>query len=195
MGIFCKVLCIFNTVSNCIFSFTSPGATIMRNNHHTTNAAKCVGNIVRFCKEDGARYVKACEINDTLRNSLYNECNVIAPDFLTVQREQVADITYIIMNPPFSSVEKHILHAWEVAPYGCTILALCPSSRFSHCYGDDQKLKELADLYGSREELGDVFNTSTAYRIRKLHLSICIFSCWVRIAIVLLLFLGLPWCT
>ena len=36
------------------------------------------GNIVRFCKEDGARYVKACEINDTLRNSLYNECNVIA---------------------------------------------------------------------------------------------------------------------
>ena len=122
------------------------------------------GNIVRFCKEDGARYVKACEINDTLRNSLYNECNVIAPDFLTVQREQVADINYIIMNPPFSTVEKHILHAWEVAPDGCTILALCPSSRFSHCYGDDQKLKELADLYGSREELGDVFNTSTADR-------------------------------
>ena len=72
------------------------------------------GNIVRFCKEDGARYVKACEINDTLRNSLYNECNVIAPDFLTVQREQVADITYIIMNPPFTSVEKHILHAISI---------------------------------------------------------------------------------
>ena len=104
------------------------------------------GNIVRFCKEYGARYVKACEINDTLRNSLYNECNVIAPDFLTVQREQVADITYIIMNPPFSSVEKHILHAWEIAPDGCTILALCPSSRFAHCPGDDTKLKELADL-------------------------------------------------
>ena len=74
------------------------------------------GNIVRFCKEDGARYVKACEINDTLRNSLYNECNVIAPDFLTVQREQVADINYIIMNPPFTTVEKHILHAWENTP-------------------------------------------------------------------------------
>lgn len=56
------------------------------------------GNIVRFCKEDGARYVKACEINDILRNALYNECNVIAPDFLMVQREQVADVTHIIMN-------------------------------------------------------------------------------------------------
>ena len=122
------------------------------------------GNIVRFCKEDGARYVKACEINDTLRNSLYNECNVIAPDFLTVQREQVADITHIIMNPPFTTVEKHILHAWEIAPDGCTILALCPSSRFAHCYGEDKKLKELADLYGSREELGDVFNVATADR-------------------------------
>lgn len=122
------------------------------------------GNIVRFCKEDGARYVKACEINDTLRNSLYNECNVIAPDFLTVQREQVADVTHIIMNPPFTTVEKHILHAWEIAPDGCTILALCPSSRFVHCYGEDKKLKELADLYGSREELGDVFNIATADR-------------------------------
>lgn len=122
------------------------------------------GNIVRFCKEDGARYVKACEINDTLRNSLYNECNVIAPDFLTVRREQITDVTYIIMNPPFTSVEKHILHAWEVAPDGCTILALCPSSRFVHCYGEDKKLKELADLYGSREELGDVFNIATADR-------------------------------
>ena len=123
------------------------------------------GDIVRYCKQDGARYVKACEINDVLRNALYNECNVIAPDFLTVQREQVADINYIIMNPPFTTVEKHILHAWEIAPDGCTILALCPSSRFRFgCYGDDKKLKELADLYGSREELGDVFNTSTADR-------------------------------
>lgn len=122
------------------------------------------GDIVRYCKQDGARYVKACEINDVLRSALYNECNVIAPDFLTVQREQVADINFIIMNPPFTSVEKHILHAWEIAPDGCTILALCPSSRFKSFYGDDKKLKDLTDLYGSREDLGDVFNTSTADR-------------------------------
>lgn len=130
------------------------------------------GDIVRYCKQDGARYVKACEINDVLRSALYNECNVIALDFLTVQREQVADINYIIMNPPFSTVEKHILHAWEIAPDGCTILALCPSSRFTHCYGDDKKLKELADLYGSREELGDVFNISTADRRTEAEISL-----------------------
>lgn len=28
------------------------------------------GDIVRYCKQDGARYVKACEINDVLRLSL-----------------------------------------------------------------------------------------------------------------------------
>lgn len=130
------------------------------------------GNIVRYCKEQGARYVKACEINDTLRNSLYNECCVIGSDFLGVNREQVADVTHIIMNPPFSSVEKHILHAWEIAPDGCTIISLCPSSRFVSRYGDAKQLTEVIDLYGSREELGNVFNVPTADRRTNANISV-----------------------
>ena len=130
------------------------------------------GNIVRYCKEQGARYVKACEINDTLRNSLYNECCVIGSDFLGVNREQVADVTHIIMNPPFSSVEKHILHAWEIAPDGCTLISLCPSSRFVSRYGDAKQLAEVIDLYGSREELGNVFNVPTADRRTNANISV-----------------------
>ena len=122
------------------------------------------GDIVRYCKEQGARCVKACEINDTLRTALYNECYVVAADFLTVSREQVADVTHIIMNPPFTNVVRHILHAWDIAPDGCTIITLCPSSRFSCNYGEIKKLKEIIDLYGAREELGNVFNIEAADR-------------------------------
>lgn len=122
------------------------------------------GNLVKFCKEQGARYVKACEINDTLRAALHSLCLVIAPDFLSVQREQVADVTHIVMNPPFTNVEKHILHAWEIAPDGCTIIALCPSSRFAYPCGEAKKLAEMIDLYGIRENLGDVFNSAQADR-------------------------------
>lgn len=122
------------------------------------------GNLVKFCKESGARYVKACEINDTLRASLHSQCLVIAPDFLTVGRNQVADVTHIVMNPPFTNVERHILHAWEIAPDGCTVIALCPSSRFRYPCGDAKKLAELIDLYGIRENLGDCFNTAQADR-------------------------------
>ena len=101
------------------------------------------GDIVRYCKEQGARCVKACEINDTLRTALYNECYVVAADFLTVSREQVADVTHIIMNPPFTNVVRHILHAWDIAPDGCTIITLCPSSRF---YAVMEKLRSYRKL-------------------------------------------------
>lgn len=130
------------------------------------------GNLVKFCQEMGARYVKACEINDTLRASLHSQCLVIAPDFLTVGRNQVADVTHIVMNPPFTNVEKHILHAWEIAPDGCTIIALCPSSRFAYPCGDAKKLAECIDLYGIREELGDVFNCAQADRKTSANVSV-----------------------
>lgn len=122
------------------------------------------GNLVKFCKEMGARYVKACEINDTLRAALFSQCLVIAPDFLTVGRDQVADVTHIVMNPPFTNVSRHILHAGDIAPDGCTIIALCPSSRFTYMAGDTKKLAEVIDLFGTREDVGDVFNAATADR-------------------------------
>ena len=37
-------------------------------------------------------------------------------DFLTVKSEQISHIDFIVMNPPFSNADKHILHAYEIAP-------------------------------------------------------------------------------
>lgn len=57
-----------------------------------------------------------CEIHPDLSKIAATKCKLIASDFLTVKSEQVSHIDAIIMNPPFSADEKHILHAWEIAP-------------------------------------------------------------------------------
>lgn len=53
------------------------------------------------------------------------------------------------------------MHAWEIAPSGCTIIALCNSTNVNAtCYREYRKLQEVVKLYGSSEFLGDVFSTS-----------------------------------
>lgn len=126
------------------------------------------GNIVRFCKNQGAREILACEINDTLRSSLFaiEGCEVIGSDFFDLTSEQVIGVNYIVMNPPFSNIEKHILHAWEIAPPGCTIITLCPSSRFNweKQYTENIEIRETINLYGFSHDLGKVFSDSSAER-------------------------------
>ena len=67
----------------------------------------------------------------------------------------------IVMNPPFSADERHILHAWEIAPPGCEIVALC---NWNTCEGFYRRLQlQLASLvegYGSKENLGECFATA-----------------------------------
>ena len=43
-------------------------------------------------------------------------------DFLTLEKTDVSHFDFIIMNPPFSTQNDHILHAWEIAPAGCQIV-------------------------------------------------------------------------
>ena len=50
------------------------------------------GNIVRWCKQHGAREVVACEIDDYLRRIVSQECRVIASDFRKLRREDVAGV-------------------------------------------------------------------------------------------------------
>ncbi len=119
------------------------------------------GNIVKWLKENGAGEIIACEKDPHLRKLLAGECCLIAGDFLTVTPEQVSHIDYIVMNPPFSDGVRHIQHAFEIAPAGCTIIALCNSSNLEHRYtGARQELYELVELYGCSEYLGTVFDTA-----------------------------------
>ncbi|MDR1594629.1 MAG: hypothetical protein LBS43_09145, partial [Prevotellaceae bacterium] len=58
-----------------------------------------------------------------------------------------------------SADEKHILHAWEIAPNGCTIISLC-NNNTAH-YPRNSKQREIAELirtYGRSESFGECFS-------------------------------------
>jgi hypothetical protein len=116
------------------------------------------GDIVDYCAGAGAM-VSACEIEPDLQTILFGKCRVIAPDFLTLTSDQISHIDLIIMNPPFSADEKHINHAFDIAPPGCKIIALCNFETLNNRYSSSRRrLSSLVNEYGSYENLGDCFS-------------------------------------
>lgn len=133
--------------------YTLEGKTILE-----PSAGK--GDIVDYCIGAGANVI-ACEKHPDLLTIVAAKCPVIAGDFLTVTSEQVSHIDMIVMNPPFSSDEKHILHAWEIAPAGCKIVALCNAETLEKTYSYSRKeLKSVVDSYGNWRNIGGVFAKS-----------------------------------
>lgn len=119
------------------------------------------GNIVDFLQKNGAKKVIACEINTKLQAIIAGKCELIASDFLTVTPDMISHIDMIVMNPPFSAEEAHILHAWDIAPEGCEIISLCNSSLLSRNYYERrEKIRELIDNNGNSQCLGEVFKTA-----------------------------------
>lgn len=120
------------------------------------------GNIVDWLKENGAAEVIACENDKHCQKLLAGKCRLIAEDFLTVTSEQVSHVDMIVMNPPFSHGAEHILHAFEIAPAGCTIIALCNSRNIDEYnrYESNRTLTEIVDMCGFSERLGNVFNNA-----------------------------------
>jgi predicted RNA methylase len=119
------------------------------------------GNIVDFLKESGAKEVLACEIDQSLRKILSGKCHIIENDFLKLTPEKVSHLDLIVMNPPFLADEKHILHAYDIAPAGCLIISLCNLSLIKNSYSQARKqVAEIVKYYGRSESLGDCFSTS-----------------------------------
>lgn len=119
------------------------------------------GNIVGRLAELGAKEVLACENDPNMRAILRDKpCELIAEDFLTLRAEDVPHVDLICMNPPFSRDMDHILHAWEIAPEGCTIIALCNAShigRHGYCNEKRQRFLEVIEDHGLAEDIGQVF--------------------------------------
>lgn len=119
------------------------------------------GNIVKWLKENGAKEVLTCEFNNDLAEIIKTKSKFIQHDFLKLTSEQISHIDLIVMNPPFSNGDKHILHAWEIAPEGCEIISLCNSETFENDYTRSRKeLLSIIKDYGSKVILGNVFNES-----------------------------------
>lgn len=130
-----------------------PGKTVLE-----PSAGK--GDIVDFCAGAGANLL-ACEINSDLRKIVERKCRVIESDFLKVTAEAISHVDLIVMNPPFSADETHILHAYEIAPAGCHIIALCNKQTIVYDrFRNRQRLSKLLEQQGAWEDLGDCFSSA-----------------------------------
>lgn len=121
------------------------------------------GNLVTEALNRGAAEVLAVEPEPKLRAILaaITGSRLLSADWLAVTADQVSHIDLIVMNPPFSADERHILHAWEIAPPGCEIVALANWNSISgHYRGLQLQLAKLIEGYGSSECLGEVFADS-----------------------------------
>ena len=131
------------------------------------------GDLVRECLDRGAAEVLWCEKEPQLRSILAGlpvQTFKMGDDALALTAAEVSHIDLIVMNPPFSADEAHILHAWEIAPPGCEIVALCNWNTISDWRGNplttrpgtrvQQELRCLIESYGSKEDLGNCFATA-----------------------------------
>lgn len=119
------------------------------------------GDIVDYLYNNGATEVLAIEINEDLRKIVSSKCNLIGDDFFNCKAEHISHIDLIVMNPPFSNADEHILHAFEIAPEGCEIIALCNYETIDNSYSlKRRKLKGLINANGISQNLGDCFSTA-----------------------------------
>ena len=118
------------------------------------------GNIVEYCQKRGASVI-ACEKDKDLQKIIAAKCLLIGEDFLSLTSDKVSHIDYVIMNPPFSNAARHILHAFEIAPAGCRVIALCNYQTIDNtCTRSRSELRALIDNYGNAQNLGDCFSNA-----------------------------------
>ncbi|WP_282638076.1 DUF4942 domain-containing protein [Sphingobacterium thalpophilum] len=116
------------------------------------------GDIIDYAKSRGAN-VLCCEINPDLATISSSKAKLIAKDFLTVTSDKISHVNVIAMNPPFSADEQHILHAWNIAPDGCEIVALCNWQTLANPFSKTRKeLSAIISNYGYSENIGDLFS-------------------------------------
>lgn len=126
------------------------GATILE-----PSAGK--GDIVNYLISGGAD-VLACEINKDLQQILKSKCNLIEDDFFKLTSDKISHISAIVMNPPFSNADKHILHAYNIAPDGCKIVALCNIETVKNTrYSTRAEMSKIIENFGQWQDIGNCF--------------------------------------
>lgn len=141
----------YETIINMIAPYDLHGKTVLE-----PSSGK--GNIIDVLKEQGANVI-CCELNEDLATISANKARLIANDFLSVTSDKISHIDYIVMNPPFSADEHHINHAWEIAPAGCQIVALCNWETLKNSYTKSRRqLTSTIQNYGFAENLGNIFS-------------------------------------
>lgn len=115
------------------------------------------GDIVDYLISNRVKEVLTCEKNKDLAEIIKNKSVFLKYDFFDVTPSMVSHIDVIVMNPPFSNANKHIVHAYQIAPEGCEIIALCNYETVSGQQNRYSELSKLISNYGVSENLGDCF--------------------------------------
>lgn len=111
-----------------------------------------------YQKQDTS-HLYAIEINQDLVYILQGKgYKLIADDFLNYEATHNFDL--IVMNPPFSNGDEHLLHAWNIMKNG-DIVCLLNAETIDNPYTQRRKLlKTIIEQNGTVEYLGDVFKNS-----------------------------------
>ena len=119
------------------------------------------GDIINYLKANGASQVLCVEKQKDLAILSASKADLIGRDWFDITSEHISHVQLIVMNPPFSNAQNHINHAFDIAPDGCEIFALCNWETVSNYRGwSGNKLRERVHKYGLSIELGEVFKTA-----------------------------------
>lgn len=119
------------------------------------------GNIIDYLNQYDPKQVLFCELNEDLAHISSQKAKFLKNDFLSLESSEISHVDLIVMNPPFSADEKHILHAFSIAPSGCKIISLCNAQTVKNAFSQSRKeLKTNIDLYGTFTSLENCFENS-----------------------------------
>jgi hypothetical protein len=102
------------------------------------------------------RNLYAIEIDEELKFTLQGkDYKVIHNDFLTYSGDYLFDL--IVMNPPFSNGDAHLLKAWDVLRSGHIVCLLNAETIDNPCTSRRRLLRSIIEHHGSVEYMGKAF--------------------------------------
>lgn len=121
------------------------------------------GDILDYVCDNTHRNIRenlyCIELNQDLQHTLRGKgYSLIHDDFLTYTGDIYFDL--IVMNPPFSEGDKHLLKAWEILHEG-DIVCLLNEETIKNPFSKTRKqLASIIEAHGEVEYLGDCFTTA-----------------------------------
>lgn len=107
--------------------------------------------------------IYAFEINEDAREILQNEATILGHDFLEYYGGTML-FDFIVMNPPFSNGDKHLLHAWDVLARGELVCLLNAETIRNPCTQTRKQVLDLIREHGSVEFVQNGFSSSDSFR-------------------------------
>jgi len=116
--------------------------------------------------------IRCVEIHPELQATLRGKgFSLVGTDFLSFHPDEKYDL--IVMNPPFTDGDKHLLHAWEILEHGDVLCLLNERTLANPSTANRKLLARIVTEHGDVEPLGACFTEAlrkTNVRVSLVHL-------------------------